>query len=285
MDVEMPVDSPCLLGIFSEPLRAFPKPQAFLPTPALCRDAAVSGRGAARLEALLASLDASRTSGFSARGEEEEGAASRGKEATYGELSAEGMVQLLTGWPDPFPLGAASLLVDVGSGVGKLLLARRRGRGEPSASLLGALPAGKLLFAAVLLTQSRGRGVEYVEARAALAERALAAAARDGFLTADETARVELLHADGTAPGVLQGATHVYMANLCFPDELNVAMVAALAALPTLRCMATLRRLPLEEAWPDDAAACSLAAVEERPVGMSWADNVGVTYYCCEKET
>jgi len=84
---------------------------------------------------------------------------------------------------------------------------------------------------------------------------------------------------------VLQGATHVYMANLCFPDELNVAMVAALAALPTLRCVATLRRLPLEEAWPDDAAACSLAAVEERPVGMSWADNVGVTYYCCEKET
>ena len=31
--------------------------------------------------------------------------------------------------------------------------------------------------------------------------------------------------------GVLDGATHVYMANLCFPEALNHAMTAALAAV------------------------------------------------------
>ena len=137
--------------------------------------------------------------------------------------------------------------------------------------------------------------------------------------------------------GVLDGATHVYMANLCFPEALNHAMTTALAAvsppprrwpatsprggglLPrlvalqpmrargcrrmhwrlqphvseaasltcqvaSLRCVLTLRDLPLREAWPTDAKACQgrrLERVAEVSVGMSWADNVGVSYYCC----
>ena len=165
--------------------------------------------------------------------------------------------------------------------------------------------------------------------------------------------------------GVLDGATHVYMANLCFPEALNHAMTAALAAvslprarpragylpatyrtvsrsgrLPrrreeaappalqpcaatqhcnpalqprrargchwlhgrpqpcasephpvwhahqvaSLRCVLTLRELPLQEAWPTDAKACrgrGLERVAEASVGMSWADNVGVSFYCC----
>ena len=130
--------------------------------------------------------------------------------------------------------------------------------------------------------------------------------------------------------GVLDGATHVYMANLCFPEALNHAMTTALAAvspprgggplppprgpathacqrLPlyaseaatlrvggrtpyalyqvaSLRCVLTLRDLPLREAWPTDAKACRgrrLERVAEVSVGMSWADNVGVSYYCC----
>jgi len=161
---------------------------------------------------------------------------------------------------------------------------------------------------------------------------------------------------------VLDGATHVYMANLCFPEALNHAMTAALAAVslprarpragylpatyrtvsrsgataaargsgPTcaatlrcnpalqpctatqacqrlplaaweaaalrigaasrthqvasLRCVLTLRELPLQEAWPTDAKACRgrrLERVAEVSVGMSWADNVGVSFYCC----
>ena len=45
--------------------------------------------------------------------------------------------------------------------------------------------------------------------------------------------------------------------------------------------MLTLRDLPLREAWPADAKACRLTRVTEVSVGMSWADNVGVSYYCC----
>ena len=71
------------------------------------------------------------------------------------------------------------------------------------------------------------------------------------------------------------------MANLCFPDALNRAMLAALAAVPSLRCVATLRDLPLRDAWPADARACRLEHVAERLISMSWADNVAVSYYCC----
>ena len=52
----------------------------------------------------------------------------------------------------------------------------------------------------------------------------------------------------------------------------------------SLRCVLTLRDLPLREAWPTDAKACRgrrLERVAEVSVGMSWADNVGVSYYCC----
>ena len=43
--------------------------------------------------------------------------------------------------------------------------------------------------------------------------------------------------------GVLDGATHVYMANLCFPEALNHAMTTALAAVrPPLAAVA--RYLP-----------------------------------------
>ena len=52
----------------------------------------------------------------------------------------------------------------------------------------------------------------------------------------------------------------------------------------SLRCVLTLRELPLQEAWPTDAKACQgrgLVRVTEASVGMSWADNVGVSFYCC----
>ena len=54
--------------------------------------------------------------------------------------------------------------------------------------------------------------------------------------------------------------------------------------MASLRCVLTLRKLPLQEAWPTDAKACrgrGLERVAEASVGMSWADNVGVSFYCC----
>ena len=245
--------------------------ELFVDTPRLCTHPLLGGRArsVARLEALLQKLfGRGRGSGFAPPSrrdgdKEAEGGASAaelGREATYGELTVEGMVQLLTGWPAAHPLDDGATLLDVGSG------------------------AGKLLIATALLTPARARGVEYVAGRAALAAAALAEASRDGLLAADEERRVEPIHADATAPGALDGATHLYMANLCFPDALNRAMVGALAAVASLRCVATLRPLPLDEEWPRDAAACRPKPVAERMVSMSWADGVGVTFYCCDEQ-
>lgn len=244
--------------------------ELFVDTPRLCAHPLLGARAlsVARLESTLQTLfGGGRGSGFAPTpwrgggegGEGDAAEAELGREATYGELSVEGMVQLLTGWPASHPLDDGATLLDVGSG------------------------AGKLLFAAALLTPARARGVEYVADRAALAAAALADAARDGLLAADEARRVEPIHADATAPGALDGATHLYMANLCFPDALNRAMVGALAAVASLRCVATLRPLPLDEEWPSDAAACRPTPVAERMMSMSWADSVGVTFYCCDE--
>ena len=65
----------------------------------------------------------------------------------------------------------------------------------------------------------------------------------------------------------------------------HVSEAASLTCqVASLRCVLTLRDLPLREAWPTDAKACQgrrLERVAEVSVGMSWADNVGVSYYCC----
>ena len=47
-----------------------------------------------------------------------------------------------------------------------------------------------------------------------------------------------------TSAGVLDGATHVYMANLCFPEALNHAMTAALAAVSLPRARPRAGYLP-----------------------------------------
>ena len=54
--------------------------------------------------------------------------------------------------------------------------------------------------------------------------------------------------------GVLDGATHVYMANLCFPEALNHAMTTALAAVSPLAAVA--RYSPRGPPQPMRARGC-----------------------------
>ena len=69
------------------------------------------------------------------------------------------------------------------------------------------------------------------------------------------------------------------------PHALTLTLTLTLThQVASLRCVLTLRELPLQEAWPTDAKACrgrGLERVAEASVGMSWADNVGVSFYCC----
>ena len=65
---------------------------------------------------------------------------------------------------------------------------------------------------------------------------------------------------------------------------LRIGAASRTHQVASLRCVLTLRELPLQEAWPTDAKACrgrGLERVAEASVGMSWADNVGVSFYCC----
>ena len=60
-----------------------------------------------------------------------------------------------------------------------------------------------------------------------------------------------------TSAGVLDGATHVYMANLCFPEALNHAMTAALAAVSLPRARPRAGYLPATYRTVSPTAAAS----------------------------
>lgn len=211
---------------------------------------------------------------------------------TYGELSAEGTFQLLDLFrdrdrrrgarelaPGEAELAADDTFVDVGSGV------------------------GKLVAAVAMLTPARSVGIEYVAERAERADAALADAARAGLLTGAEARRVDLRQGDATAAGAIpHETTHAFLSNLCFSRALNGALLRSLASLPRLRCVASLRELPLPpppraapaasgsarsarepgEGAPAPPPPCELAHAGSRRVRASWDDAVLLHVYCCK---
>ena len=74
-----------------------------------------------------------------------------------------------------------------------------------AASSWSELGAGADLNANLHPHLNQARGIELVAQRAALAEAARTDALRRGLIGEEEGARLELLHADATQPGVLQG--------------------------------------------------------------------------------
>ena len=161
------------------------------------------------------------------------------------------------------------VFVDVGSGVGKLVLA-----------------------AALLTRASKAVGLEVDPERAERASNAFKAAKRHGLLTPGEAMRVELSEADATVEGALPAdTTLVYLSNLCFGAELTRAIARRLVRLPKLRCVGALRELDLDDeairkdasSDGEDAPACQLESVRSLRVGTTWAENSRLHVYCCRE--
>ena len=184
---------------------------------------------------------------------------------TYGELSGVGMLQVVEALrhADGGSLpGTDEAIVDVGSGVGKAVLAF-----------------------AILMPSARSVGVEFVSERARRAAAALADATRNGYLEPQEAERVTLVEDDATRPGALpEDTVWVYLSNLCFADDLNrKVLLALLQAAPRLRCIAALRELvdSRVEGQRTSSACPRLALVSTVRVSMSWDDLSRLHIYCC----
>ena len=161
--------------------------------------------------------------------------AAAGREATYGEISREGILQLIDLLPAEHRLGRGSVFVDIGSGVGKLVVA------------------------VAMVSEAAAFGIELSTERATMAADAVASAASLGLLSSDEVDRITLAQGDATADGALpQGTSHVWLANTCFPEGLTRALLAAIVALPNLRCVVALQ--PLPQTPPGDACGLELVA-------------------------
>lgn len=106
-----------------------------------------------------------------------------------------------------------------------------------------------------------------------------------GLLTVSEASRVSLLTADATRPGALPaGTTHIYVANLCFPEQLARAMAVAFAALPLLECVVAIRPLGDDVLPLLGRPQCHMASVAEPVLDMSWNDAVPTHAYCCTQK-
>ena len=229
----------------------------------------------------------------------------RRRALTYGELAPEGILQLVDVFDElarKRPLhggarttaataagfGAGDTVVDVGSGVGKVVVAM------------------------AMLTGARAVGIELNAERALIADGALDDAVARGLLSADEASRVQLRRGDATRDAVLpSGTTFVYMSNLCFSAADNARLRATLQHLPQLRCVAALKELdggrPLPPAGAAGAAGGAAAAAERDGVGgdgeqggaaaascrldyvrqlrvrMTWDDHSRLHIYCCNE--
>lgn len=128
----------------------------------------------------------------------------------------------------------ASVFVDVGSGVGKLVATV-------------ALAAGV-----------EAHGIELDGGRAADAAAAVRDAAEQGLLTPRETALIHLSQGDATEPGALPPrATHVFLSNLCFPDAVGSRLLQLLSRLPRLQVTPTLHQTASNAEPFRCAPACS----------------------------
>ena len=236
------------------------------------------------------------------------GGAARYSPLTYGEITVDGVIGLLSALhqadiaaeaPPKRPsyhlgpwLTSSDTFVDIGSGV------------------------GKVVASVALLSPAYAVGVEVVPTRAAAAQSALTAARAAGVLSDAEAARVELREGDATRPGMLPAnATFAYLSNLCFSDALNTALVAALGRLPRLRCVGSLRQLlePPPESGDETgalagtavsgevsspssaatssatsaatarAARCRLRFIHTVRIRMSWDDTTSLHVHCCAR--
>ena len=227
--------------------------EAYVALPSLCDVAGFDATAVARLES---SYRIPAVFGPGRRGYGNfESMAAAGREATYGEISREGILQLIDLLPAEHRLGRGSVFVDIGSGVGKLVVA------------------------VAMVSEAAAFGIELSTERATMAADAVASAASLGLLSSEEVDRITLAQGDATADGALpQGTSHVWLANTCFPEGLTRALLAAIVALPNLRCVVALQPLPP----PAPGDACGLELVATRLLRMSWSD-VPARFYCCKR--
>jgi hypothetical protein len=233
----------------------------FVELPSLCRVPPFDDTTPQRMGALIEQVYPQLSGHTSGGDEHDERLHGDPKALTYGELELEGMLQLIDAFEGVATLTPTDVVVDVGSGVGKFVLA------------------------VAMRSRARSVGIEVVRERAERAATALKEARRAGLLTAAEADRVELLEDDATRPGALSDTTtFVFLSNLCFSPDLNIAVADALMGLPQLRCVAALRELPAAALSKDLPSPHDenrkFALLRTLRVRTTWDDHTRLHLYC-----
>jgi hypothetical protein len=187
-----------------------------------------------------------------------------GGHVAYGELTIRGMRELLR-------------LMQPCSTPSRMKSSVSQQAGEEVFYDLGSGRGASVVQAAIEWPVDRAVGVELAPSRDEVGRAALerARSSEDADLR-EACARVELRRGDMTACVGCEDATLVYVASLLFDDDFMLRLASRLAALPRVRCIASLRPFPAGSLGPSFVADLANSHADDDPCTL--ADRVEVTW-------
>mmetsp|Transcript_10074 Transcript_10074/g.23473 ORF Transcript_10074/g.23473 Transcript_10074/m.23473 type:complete len:272 (+) Transcript_10074:28-843(+) len=134
----------------------------------------------------------------------------------YGEITADGCALMFKNLPTAARLDEDSIIYDLGSGYGKLCIW------------------------CATVAKRRCIGIENNPDRAALADKAKELAISKGFLSEEEQARVTLITGDAFAEGAFLDATHIYMCNVGYSEDMHLRLLDQVPKCKNLKAVITI---------------------------------------------
>jgi len=179
----------------------------------------------------------------------------------YGEVTADGCAMMFKNLPPAARLDDDSVIYDLGSGYGKF-----------------SIWCGTV-------AKKRSVGIENNPSRAAAAEKAFKSAVDKGNLSAEEKNRITLKEGDAFAEGAFEDATHIYMCNVGYSEDMHLRLLEQVPKAKRLKIIMTITSLhDGERAVPAaDLEKAGLTYEGFSPTPTTWdpAGEVTKTHYYC----
>mmetsp|Transcript_905 Transcript_905/g.1526 ORF Transcript_905/g.1526 Transcript_905/m.1526 type:complete len:269 (-) Transcript_905:80-886(-) len=179
----------------------------------------------------------------------------------YGEVTPDGCALMFKNLPVFARLDADSVIYDLGSGYGKFTI------------WCGTVAKKKSV------------GIENNAERAQVASDAFSLAKSKGHLTEEEAARIKLIEGDAFADGAFADATHIYMCNVGYDEDMHLKLLEQVPKCRNLKVIITITSLHdgNRAVPPEKLEEAGLAFMGDTVAPTTWDPESKVHFYCTAK--